>query len=217
MVAHEVRNALVPVKVAADALFEKARSADTSEAVVRAKKRIDDGLKRVFDFVEELLRTAAIAERTPVAFDPVEAIRDAVAAGQADAGPATRIDSRLSAGLPWLTGSRDRFTLAVTNLVRNAVQVLNGRGGEVKVEAEMVADAIEVRVADDGPGIPPEMRALLFQPGFSSKSSGTGFGLALAREVVEDELGGTIEYRDAHPHGAVFVVRLPTAGKGRSP
>lgn len=201
LVAHEVRNALVPVRIAAETLYKRARTAGDDEGLRKLRDRIDGGLGRVLDFAEEMLRAAALAEVGPAAFDPLGALRDALAAVRPDAAPTTRIDARLPPTLPRIVGPRERFTLAVTNLLRNAVQVSNGRGGTVTLEARVADGAAEIRVADDGPGIPGELRDLIFRPGFTSKTRGTGFGLALAREVVEAEMNGTIEYRD----GALFV------------
>jgi signal transduction histidine kinase len=65
-----------------------------------------------------------------------------------------------------------------------------------------------LRVADDGPGIPLEVRDRLFQPGVTTKHGGWGIGLALARRIVEDVHGGTLQLK-ASPIGATFEASLP--------
>jgi C4-dicarboxylate-specific signal transduction histidine kinase len=73
-------------------------------------------------------------------------------------------------------------------------------------------DAVEVRVRDNGTGIPPEVRAKLFQPFFTTKPTGegTGLGLSISYGII-DSLGGRIGYRNAAAGGAIFYFELPAA------
>jgi two-component system cell cycle sensor histidine kinase/response regulator CckA len=108
----------------------------------------------------------------------------------------------------------------VANLIINAVEA-TGRGGMVRVSwgraAETEAgrrfpgfpgEVAFLRVADNGPGIPPEHRAKAFTPFFTTKPAGTGLGLAVAMEVAETH-GGTVELSDTPGHGATFTTWLP--------
>lgn len=115
----------------------------------------------------------------------------------------------------------DRVLLeeVLTNLVANALEAVEGRAGPRRawIAACDTADgALELSVADDGPGIPESMRATLFKPFFTTKSKGSGLGLAFCKKVIEEH-GGTIEVdsgpggetADRAPRGARFIVRLP--------
>lgn len=94
-------------------------------------------------------------------------------------------------------------------LVKNAVDALAGRGGRVVVAARGQPDGgAIVTVTDDGPGIPRELRARIFEPGFSTKQSGWGIGLSLARRIVEESHGGTLRLASAD-RGASFEIILP--------
>jgi signal transduction histidine kinase len=82
---------------------------------------------------------------------------------------------------------------AVEVLVKNAVDALAGRGGTVKVTATALPEhGARLRVSDDGPGIPREQRARVFEPGFSTKAGGWGIGLPLARRIIEEAHGGSL-------------------------
>jgi len=82
---------------------------------------------------------------------------------------------------------------AIEVLTKNAIDALAGRGGNVRLSAEETADhAVLIRVADDGPGIPRELRDRVFEPGFSTKQSGWGIGLSLAKRIVEENHGGKL-------------------------
>jgi signal transduction histidine kinase len=94
-------------------------------------------------------------------------------------------------------------------LVKNAVDALAGRGGRIIVSAHGRPDGgAIVTVTDDGPGIPRELRARIFEPGFSTKQSGWGIGLPLARRIVEESHGGTLRLSNAD-RGASFEIILP--------
>jgi signal transduction histidine kinase len=99
---------------------------------------------------------------------------------------------------------------AFENLIKNAVDVLAGRGGRIAVNAMPDDDGrcVTVRVVDDGPGVPTELRKHIFEPGVSSKEGGWGVGLTLTRRIVEDTHGGSIVLGKRR-HGAEFIVTLP--------
>ncbi|MGD2217020.1 MAG: ATP-binding protein [Gemmatimonadales bacterium] len=99
---------------------------------------------------------------------------------------------------------------AFENLIKNAVDVLAGRGGRIAVNAEPAEDSrsVVVRVVDDGPGVPTELRKQIFEPGVSSKEGGWGVGLTLTRRIVEDTHGGSIVLGKRR-EGAEFIVTLP--------
>jgi signal transduction histidine kinase len=96
---------------------------------------------------------------------------------------------------------------AVEALVKNAVDALAGRGGAIALSTARAAGAVRIRVADDGPGIPRELRARVFEPGFSTKPGGWGIGLALARRIVEEGHRGKLALAAAD-RGATFDVIL---------
>ena len=98
---------------------------------------------------------------------------------------------------------------ALEVLVKNAVDALAGRGGRIVIAARARTDGgAIVTVSDDGPGIPRELRARIFEPGFSTKQSGWGIGLSLARRIVEESHGGTLRLASAD-RGASFEIILP--------
>jgi signal transduction histidine kinase len=114
---------------------------------------------------------------------------------------------------PSITGDAVLVEWALEALVRNGVDALSGRGGTIRVTVEDKGDHARIQVADDGPGIPPQVRAHLFEPGGTTKSGGWGIGLALAQRIVEDVHGGHIEIAPSTT-GAVFVAELPVAAEG---
>ena len=96
---------------------------------------------------------------------------------------------------------------ALEVLMKNAVDALAGRGGRIYITAARVPEGVRIRVADDGPGIPREIRARVFDPGFSTKAHGWGVGLSLARRIIEENHGGDLLLVPSQ-RGATFDVIL---------
>ncbi|HET9605346.1 MAG TPA: HAMP domain-containing sensor histidine kinase [Gemmatimonadales bacterium] len=111
---------------------------------------------------------------------------------------------------PTVTGDPVLLEWTLEALVKNAIDALQGREGNITLRVGADHARAELRVSDDGPGVSREMRRSLFEPGASSKQGGWGIGLALARRVVEDAHGGELMLEPGD-HGATFVVRLPLA------
>jgi two-component system sensor histidine kinase FlrB len=108
-----------------------------------------------------------------------------------------------------IPGRRDALIGAVVNLVVNALDVI-GQGAQVVVEAaEPAPDRVRIRVADNGPGVAPGIRARIFEPFFTRRPGGTGLGLAIVASVAQAH-GGRVWLDDGGP-GAVFVLELPVA------
>lgn len=97
----------------------------------------------------------------------------------------------------------------IFNLTNNAFEILKKAAGEIKIAARaMDAQWVEIRITDNGPGVPPELANNLFQP-FATfgKSKGTGLGLYITREILAEH-GGTIELDRSYTGGACFCIRL---------
>jgi len=139
-----------------------------------------------------------IAERVATYFAPrlpKHANRVAITVHAPESGPDVLGDPVL---LEW----------ALEALVRNAIDALSGRGGTIDVTVSQDDRHATVRVRDDGPGVQPDMRSRVFEPGVTSKQGGWGIGLPLARRIVEDVHEGSLSLGSPE-RGAEFVARLP--------
>jgi signal transduction histidine kinase len=122
-----------------------------------------------------------------------------------------RIALKLSmSGLGPFTADIQKLERVIVNLVRNACEAIIGTG-TVSVSGESMDDrTIRITVADDGPGIPPSVRASLFDPFVTSgKTGGTGLGLAIVKKIVEDHKGTVSVVSEPGGGGSRFVVTLP--------
>jgi two-component system sensor histidine kinase FlrB len=105
--------------------------------------------------------------------------------------------------------SREALVGAVLNLVTNALQAA-GPNATVDVDSRLDGQMAEIRVTDNGPGVPAALRQRIFEPFFTSRPDGTGLGLAVVRSVVEAH-GGDVRLDSSDGAGARFVLRLPLA------
>lgn len=123
---------------------------------------------------------------------------------------ANRIEMRVEAAGPGpdVTGDPVLLEWTLEALVKNAIDALQGRAGTIILRVGADESWGELRVIDDGPGVPRDIRRSLFEPGITTKRGGWGIGLALARRVVRDMHGGelTLEQTD---RGASFLLRIP--------
>jgi signal transduction histidine kinase len=106
---------------------------------------------------------------------------------------------------------KEQMTQVLLNLLLNALQILP-EGGRVEVEVRRDADAVVLNVADDGPGIAPELYDRVFDPFFTRREGGIGLGLAVVRQIVAAHCGEIAAGR-SRLGGALFRVRLPVSGK----
>jgi two-component system NtrC family sensor kinase len=116
-------------------------------------------------------------------------------------------------GLPPAIVDQVGVKRVLLNLLTNAVEACP-EGSTVQVRLDRAGEGmIRLTVADDGPGIPPEVQARLFEPFFTTKgSSGTGLGLALVQKVVVEEHGGRVDVASEPGRGTTFDVLLPLSG-----
>jgi signal transduction histidine kinase len=118
------------------------------------------------------------------------------------------IDSEIAPNLHPVHGDAVLLEWAVEVLTKNAIDALAGRGGHVRVVATSAPDdGVSIRVIDDGPGVPRELRSRVFEPGFSTKKSGWGIGLSLAKRIVEENHGGRLSLLPTE-RGATFEIIL---------
>ncbi|HEU4955846.1 MAG TPA: HAMP domain-containing sensor histidine kinase [Gemmatimonadales bacterium] len=169
-----------------------AADAERLDRVARRFERIGNPAKR------EPIGLGALADRVAGYFRPRLPRR------------ANPIELKLEApGMgPMVVGDPVLLEWAMESLVKNAIDALQGRSGTIILRVGATEGMGEIRVVDDGPGVPREIRRTLFEPGITTKLGGWGIGLALARRVVEDAHHGTL-ILESTDRGACFLMRIP--------
>ncbi len=205
VVAHEVRNPLAGLRGSLQILEQRTTTSLTDQAIIREMiRRLDVLSERVSDLLRYAKPRAPVFERVDLR-PLVQATADSIRRHPSMAALAIDISGAAEA-----IGDAELLREVFLNLLLNAAQALDGRGA-VRIAMTQDDHAI-VTVADDGPGIPPEMRESIFEPFFTTKRSGTGLGLAIVRRLVELH-GGTVTAGAASGGGAMMMVTLPAAAR----
>jgi signal transduction histidine kinase len=213
VIAHEVKNPLAGIEVMAGLLRRKVPESPEAQRVltdiIAEAKMANAIVQEVLDFVRPIRLQM---ERT--------AVRDAVhgAIQLADTKAARGgidVQVRVPSGLPPIQADQHQITQVFTNLLMNAYEAMNG-AGRITVTADCVRledgpdgrEAVRVEVADDGPGIPPDVVDKVFDPFFTTKPQGSGLGLAIVRKIVDAHDGG-IDLRSSAGGGTTIRITLP--------
>ncbi|MBN1859295.1 hypothetical protein JW848_08835 [Candidatus Bipolaricaulota bacterium] len=109
---------------------------------------------------------------------------------------------------PLISCARRRLRQALLNIAENSLEAMANGGGRLVLTCHETPDRVVIGIRDTGPGIEPEARAHMFKPFFSTKKSGSGLGLALAKKIIEDH-DGKIAVRSKPGEGTSVTVKLP--------
>jgi signal transduction histidine kinase len=173
---------------------------------------IRDAIKRVNAMMREVLEFARGEVRIDKTSISVRSLLEDVARQAKPVVATTGIVLEVSHGYAgdWVL-DQQRTSRALGNLVRNAAAVLEQSGGKsIALRSERANGRLRLEVADDGPGIPDQIKATLFEPFVTrGKREGTGLGLAIVKNIAESQ-GGTASFTTS-PQGTVFVIELPEA------
>jgi signal transduction histidine kinase len=199
MIAHEVRNALIPARFQLDAL--RTGLAEPHTGRVDLAKR---GIARVLAFIEEMLAANELITEVSTAVELLPLVHEAL--GWIDGGD--RVELVASGAAIRVHAARPQLLRAVLNVLRNATQATDPPA-VIRVEVHRSGGTACINVDDGGPGVPADARERVFQDGYTTRSEGSGFGLAYARRVVADQLRGKIWCEPSHLGGARFVIELP--------
>jgi two-component system sensor histidine kinase HydH len=200
VIAHEIRNPLTALKGHAQ-LLRKSLAGDSRDE--KAQRVVNEAV-RLQNYLNDLLEFARSGSINPQPVDPLRVLRDSAEAVQSD-----RIVLESREALPAWRLDATRMQQAMTNILRNAVQM---SPPDATVHAAVFADNgnLIFEVRDRGPGIPPGEEERIFEPFFTRQSRGTGLGLSLAQRIVAQHRG-KITARNDPAGGAVFRIALENA------
>ena len=217
-VAHEIKNPLTPIQLQVEHLARVIRDAEghvpehvagAATAAIRTVLEQVEGLKRIASQFSLLARP----QLEPPAPTEIGPLLLRVARGYQRADGAVEVSVVVEPGLPAVSGVAHDLERAFQNIVQNAYEAVtrnpHGTPQHIEIGARLAGSSVVVTIEDDGPGVAAETRARLFEPYFSTKESGSGLGLALARKIFLEH-GGELRL-DPTERGARFVVELPVS------
>lgn len=218
--AHEIKNPLTPIQLSAERLRHK--YLDSMDEQERATlDRMTRTIVNQVEAMKEMVNAFSAYARTPTMDPQPLDINNLVLDVATLYGPKA-VSTELDDTSPIVEADADRLRQVLHNLIKNAVEAMPDADTPtpVKVMTRMVANGatslLELKVSDEGPGIPQDLLSGLFEPYVTGKAKGTGLGLAIVKKIVEEH-GGMVwaqnnntEVDDAP--GASIIIRLPTSG-----
>lgn len=203
-IAHEVGNPLAAISSLVQMLKRRQNDAYTGERL----EMVDDQLRRIQRTLRELVDFSRPATKDRRRCD-IHEILDAALniAKYYKRKKGKRIVTRYADDLPNLHAVHDQLVQVFLNLVLNALDATD-EGGTIELTTQLKDGWIQIAVRDDGHGIPERNREEIFQPYFTTKETGTGLGLFVCRNILEQSGEGQIELAETSPHGTTFIVSL---------
>jgi two-component system nitrogen regulation sensor histidine kinase NtrY len=209
-IAHEIKNPLTPISLAAQRLQRKFGENISDPAFKDCTDMIVDQVDGLKNLVNEFSQFARMPKIKPTLCSLNSTVSEALKLFD-------QVEKNYSLSftgdpqLPDFLFDSEQMKRIITNLVDNAVEGLSNRPDghiEVIIKFDPMLKIVRIEVLDNGAGIPKYMRNRIFEPYVTSKKHGTGLGLAIVKRAVEDH-NGFIRALDKEPSGTRFVIELP--------
>ncbi len=210
-VAHEIKNPLTPMKLSIQFLQKSIDNNSDNVKDLTAKvaktlvEQIDHLSKIAFDFSQ----FANIGNTNIETFDINEVIRSLDNLYKASHDGDLVLNT--VPGKVMIRADKTQMNRLFTNLIQNAIEACDGKDKcSIELNEVQVDGVVQISIKDNGAGIPQEMQSKIFIPNFTTKSSGTGLGLAMCKGIAE-QAGGRIWFETKNGEGTTFFVELPVA------
>jgi two-component system, NtrC family, sensor kinase len=218
-VAHEVNTPLAVISSFTQMLGKQLRADEATNARLQpVLEKITQQTFRASEIVNGLLNFARMGSVDFARVDVNTVMRDtAMLLEHSLRSARVSVEMKLASALPPISGNLGKLQQVAVNLIMNAKDALqeNGQGGVIVVSTERTERGVEVHVEDNGPGMPPEVLAKIYDPFFTTKSNpkegqrkGTGLGLAVTYGIVQEH-AGTIHVMSTEGRGTTFTLTFP--------
>lgn len=212
-VAHEIKNPLTPLKLGMQHLEKSWKDRDPSfeSRFKRFSASFIEQIDSLTHIASEFSDFAKMPDTQLDAVDLIDTIQKSAHVFKSSFNVSIKIVNLIDDGDTVVQGDRDQLLRMFNNLIKNAIEASTNHSKSkilIKISKDEEAQMILVEFSDNGMGITSEARKKLFQPNFTTKSSGTGLGLAFVKKAIEG-MQGEITYKTALGRGTTFFIRIP--------
>ena len=211
-VAHEIKNPLTPMKLSVQHLERSLQKDDEDhkEKLKRFSNKMIQQIDTLSSIANEFSNFAKMPKANMESISISDVLRSTIELFGDTEG--VKLDFLNKAkGDCGIMGDPEQLTRVFNNLIKNAIQAIpDEKSGHIEVFLIEKPNAYQILVKDNGEGIPEELQGKIFVPNFTTKSTGTGLGLAMVRQIVESH-SGSIEFETKLGVGTTFIVDLPKA------
>ncbi|MFN0082023.1 MAG: sensor histidine kinase [Ferruginibacter sp.] len=209
-VAHEIKNPLTPMKLSMQFLQKAIESGapNIKELGARVSVTLIEQIDHLSQIAGEFSRFATIEKATPELFNINESLQSVKQLYEADRK--TTFTWQLLQQDVFLYADKTHVNRILTNLILNGIQAVEeGATPNIIVEQTIQNKTLQIKITDNGTGISEQIQSRIFMPNFTTKSSGTGLGLAMCKRMAE-QAGGDIRY-ETSKNGTSFYISFPIA------
>lgn len=216
-VAHEIRNPLSGIRNSSFLLQRKLK--DNPVDYTNYFTRIETGINRCDTIITQLLDYSRSRKLISENADISQWLEDLLNEHAVKLPPTVQLSLSLPENQFVVPFDKDRLRGGIVNLINNAAEALTGKSNEeaqsrlIEIELKHSERGAEIEVRDNGPGIPAEILAKIGEPLFTTKSFGTGLGIAMVQKTAELH-GGGLEIQSEHGKGAAFKIWFPLLTEG---
>ncbi len=211
-VAHEIKNPLTPIQLSAERIIKnlKAKKSRSSEIIEEGANTIVQEASTIKSLVDEFSNFARMPNIRLQSAD-LHLIVEQTISLFTGIFSEIEFETEFSPNIPSpLMIDPDQMRRVFINLIDNAIDAMNKKGKiRIKTSFDKIQQRVYIEIADFGPGILQKERERLFHPHYSTKKKGTGLGLAIVNQVVSEH-NGSIDVEANRPHGAKFIIQIPT-------
>ena len=208
-IAHEIKNPLTPMRLSVQQLKKlwKEKREDFDKYMESVSVTLIEQIDNLSDIASEFSNFAKMPEVKPETIDVVDVTRKCVKLFEGNA--AYSITFNTDSKKLFIQSDKEQLSRVLINIIKNGIQSIpDGKKGIITVELENKKKEVEIRISDNGRGIPDEVKPKMFMPNFTTKSSGMGLGLAIVKNTVE-QLKGKISFTTELEKGTEFKLIFP--------
>jgi signal transduction histidine kinase len=207
-VAHEIRNPLNAISIAAQRLATEFMPEENSDEYLSFTKQIRDETRRLNDIITRFLALARSDEKKSESIELSRLFDEQVAFLKPEADKlGIELSCDFEPGLR-LNANQDELKQVIANLFNNACEAINRQPGKIRIVGRKFADYFEILFEDSGPGVNESDRDKIFAPYFTTKEAGTGLGLPTVHKIIS-AMDGEITVESSKLGGAAFRIKLP--------
>ena len=210
-IAHEIKNPLTPLKLGVQLLEKswKEKDPNFNRKFEKFSKSFIEQIESLSLIASEFSNFAKMPDTVLRTVNLRDILDRSVEVYSQDDRVSIAFTDSSGAETVLVKGDKDQLLRSFNNLIKNSIEAIpEGRIGEVRIMLDLLGGYARVTIRDNGNGIPESVQERIFMPNFTTKSSGTGLGLAFVKQAIEN-MGGSISYETAMEEGTTFYLNIP--------